>query len=382
MSDRSSTFWNLKRGVVQRLYQELWPNNAAGSLIQPSELHFKSVLTACFWASQLTEEGRPVVGSIVLAPAQHCSRHMLFTKPVECTANNIHALLHVANRDISGLAVWEGKICGVALKPATNAVMITIPSPGKLLIRVGKRVAASLSDNLLRIHDAPELASLLSPLPPVSAGEKSLAEFVKEFSISLRRAGHGGILIFMIGENDPSCMQIPYALADDQNPLRDWKPVEQADGLEREVLLGKERSLLDSIAYLANVDGAVVVDAVRPTRKVIGFGAKILCKQDVVQVELLEFPTYKPRSVKLEKLGGTRHRSSAAYAWHRPGELVLVVSQDGTSSVCLRRGKADRVVQVYRGFDAGFPLDEATLETAQMIFWAGNAASRTGAGTA
>jgi hypothetical protein len=135
-----------------------------------------------------------------------------------------------------------------------------------------------------------------------------------------------------------------------------------------ELRRSRERRLLDSIARLANVDGALVVNAAKPVEQIHCFGAKITCSaDDHVLVHRMEFPAYDVTLVDLSELGGTRHRSSATYAWHHPGALVLAVSQDGTSSVFIRHA-GDEAVNVYRGFEASFPLDGATLNTASMVW--------------
>jgi len=105
---------------------------------------------------------------------------------------------------------------------------------------------------------------------------------------------------------------------------------------------------------------------------VLAFGAKIIGggrENTVHRIELLEFPDYRPKFVRLEKLGGTRHQSAARYAANHAGVLVLVVSQDGRSSI-MHSGldeSGSLSVRVYRGFEQGIPLDADTLRFGHYV---------------
>jgi DNA integrity scanning protein DisA with diadenylate cyclase activity len=114
--------------------------------------------------------------------------------------------------------------------------------------------------------------------------------------------------------------------------------------------------LLRSVARLAFIDGALVVDE---SGMLLGAGAMIRTEETPnFNVLLLNplIPSEKYKRIPLSSFsGGARHRSALVFCYLNPGALALVVSHDGVMSFFVRPSDEDGVMAV-RPFRMGAPL--------------------------
>jgi hypothetical protein len=344
------------------------------SVGRPSLKEFTKAFFDCFWASLQTDETRQTRASLVFAAPGECTQYIHFEHPEECSARSVRALSHIANPYTSALAFSADQIWGVALTLPTDSVFISIQGPGRLLVRVGEHVVASLAAGALHRVMPRTFASFVTDAESPSSAELLAVEFLRNVSIVLRRLAHGGMIIF-----NPQAVFAgldPHHNLDPEQRLRNWSQKTAVEGspeaypsnmsfshqaeLELSNRRAKESRLLESIGYLSAIDGAVIVSDDLSIR---GFGAKITCEAKPTQIEVLEFPDYEARPARLKDLGGTRHQSAARYAWLHDQAVVLTVSQDGLASIFrhVKDGQGRSVLRVYRGFEATLPLDANTL---------------------
>lgn len=347
---------------------------------RPSVRELEDALEACFWASLQTDEMRPTVGTLVFASPESCTQYIRLAQPEELA--DLRKTLPATRAATSALALQGGRIWGVALTLPTNAILLSILGPGRVLFRAGNQSVACLADGLVHLVSNPRI-----PTDGIAAGDLAhakLVELLQELSIPMRRLGHGGAVITTSHGLDG--LVADHELHSDQR-IRNWAPEtddeteprrapddevaqSQAEQARAHRLL-MERGVRESIAQLSAVDGVVVLDQADPP-SVLAFGAKIIGggrENTVLRIELFEFPDYRPKFVRLEKLGGTRHQSAARYAANHVGALVLVVSQDGRSSIMhsVLDENGAVAVRVYRGFEQAIPLDADTLRFGHYV---------------
>jgi hypothetical protein len=118
----------------------------------------------------------------------------------------------------------------------------------------------------------------------------------------------------------------------------------------------KQIDLIRSVAQLAFIDGALVVDEFG---MLLGAGAMIRTEQTpnftVVLINPAE-PSITPTRIALSSFsGGARHRSALVFCYLNPGALALVISHDGVMSLLVRPTQEDVVVAI-RPFRKGAAL--------------------------
>ncbi|MDB4988080.1 MAG: hypothetical protein JWN04_3258 [Myxococcaceae bacterium] len=347
---------------------------------RPSVNELEDALEACFWASLQTDETRPTVGTLVFASPESCTQFIRLAQPEELA--DLRKTLPATQAATSALALQQGRIWGVALTLPTNAILLSILGPGRVLFRAGNQSIACFADGLVHLVSNPRI-----PTDRIAAGDAArakLVELLQELSIPMRRLGHGGAVITTSHGLDG--LVAGHELHSEQR-IRNWAPeahveAEPSSEMDDETVQSQaeqarahrllmERGVRESIAQLSAVDGVVVLDQADPP-SVLAFGAKIIGggrESSVLRIELFEFPNYRPTFARLEKLGGTRHQSAARYAANHVGVLVLVVSQDGRSSIM--HSSSDDLgmvtVRVYRGFEQAIPLDADTLRFGHYV---------------
>jgi hypothetical protein len=118
----------------------------------------------------------------------------------------------------------------------------------------------------------------------------------------------------------------------------------------------KQIELVRSVAQLAFIDGALVVDEFG---MLLGAGTMIRTEQtpDFTVVLVNPAAPSTPRTqIPLSSFsGGARHRSALVFCYLNPGALALVVSHDGVMSLLVRPTQEDKVLAI-RPFRKGAPL--------------------------
>lgn len=362
--------WQLDFAQVERIHQRLLGLDLRYHHALPDLAWLRSATEACFWASLEVEEGRGILGSVASAAPDDCVQRIRLANAVELGADRIRDLLPAVRPGGAALASIGPEIWGIALQLPHDAFFITIVGPGQLLFRCGERVISSLSGGAL--VDLPDLHEVLGNLFPRLA-EYELRKVVIDASLLMRKIGHGGTIAFLeeLGEG-----LAPNRLIDAGSRYRTWveetfaeeelknapndKEVQARTALEREYREQAKARLLRDIVQLTATDGLL---ALGEDLSVLCFGAKIESLTAPSQIELFDFASRAPRSVRIEELGGTRHQSAARLAWSRQDDvLVLVVSQDGRCSLLARVDAAEGpVLRVLRGFERAVPPDIMTL---------------------
>ncbi|MDB4988256.1 MAG: hypothetical protein JWN04_3434 [Myxococcaceae bacterium] len=370
----------LSEAVLVDLHARLSAIPCPPGVERPGLGELEAALEACFWASLQTDETRPTVGTLVFASPESCTQYIRLAQPEELV--DLRKTLPATQAATSALALQQGRIWGVALTLPTNAVLLSILGPGRVLFRAGNQSIACFADGLVHLVSNPQI-----PTDRIAAGDVARSkpvELLQELSIPMRRLGHGGAVITTSHGLDG--LVAGHELHAEQR-IRNWSTETKLEtdagvALDDETLQSQadqarahrllmERGVRESIAQLSAVDGVVVLDQADPP-SVLAFGAKIIGggrENSVLRIELFEFPDYRPKYVRLDKLGGTRHQSAARYAANHEGVLVLVVSQDGRSSIM--HSSADELgtmtVRVYRGFEQAIPLDADTLRFGHYV---------------
>jgi hypothetical protein len=346
----------------------------------------EAALEACFWASLQTDETRPTVGTLVFASAETCTQYIRFAQPEELV--DLRKTLPATQAATSALALEHGRIWGVALTLPTNAILLSILGPGRVLFRAGNQSVACFADGL--VHLVSNSHAFTDRIAMGEPARAKLVELLQELSIPMRRLGHGGAVIttahgldgLVAGHELHSEQRIRNWASEPQGEAERTSAAEHTSAADVEAVRSQaeqaqahrllmERGVRESIAQLTAVDGVVVLDQADPPN-LLAFGAKIIGggrENSVARIELFEFPNYKPSFARLEKLGGTRHQSAARYAASHLGVLLLVVSQDGRSSImfsCTDEQGAV-TVRVYRGFEQAIPLDADTLRFGHYV---------------
>ena len=366
----TSELWQPNEKQIERLHKCLGEIDEEIRSPLPSRAWLSVALNACFWASLQVDEGRHVQGSLVFVTPDDCVQHLKFTKAEELNTKRIRELSQAVRSDGAALAATETGIWGVALQFPRDAVFLSFVGPGQLLLRRGERVLASVVGRDLVEH--PDLDQVLMAAFPNLAAQ-GLRETIIDASVLMRQMGHGGAIAFVkeLGDEIDSHLAI-----DKDTRYRNWAVETLAeselknvpDNLELQARVDLERTyrkqaevrLLEDIVQLTAIDGLLVLD---DELRVLSVGAKIKAPDKPAQIELLNFPNQSRQFLRsIDELGGTRHQSAARLVWAKGDAIVLVVSQDGRSSLMARvADTGDSAVRVLRGFERTIPLDATTL---------------------
>jgi hypothetical protein len=110
--------------------------------------------------------------------------------------------------------------------------------------------------------------------------------------------------------------------------------------LLRNAMLGETERVIRAIGALSAIDGATVMNR---SLALVAFGVTLTVSGRVrarvaADVDGVDLRPFNSGSC------GTRHRAGISYAWHHPGSVVVVASQDGPVSSMLRSPSRDEVV--------------------------------------
>ena len=318
----------------------------------------EAILNAAFWASLRREEGyAPRISLAFVAPEQ-AADPLMFERPLPLEPAVLMRVAPAVERAGIHLGVWRDSedalwVWGAARGLPGLCLVIEAAAPGLIVVKnhsggaAGKfiNVAVLEGDQVKVVNrqtagDSSLLNSMLGFDSSVS-WVQTPSIFV-QLALAMRSHGHGGSLLVVpsgtVAWRDSIVPPIRYALSPHYVGLAELSEAESEPA----------RRLVDSVAGLTAVDGAVVLT---DRYEVLGFGAKIMRRKgrDVVdQVRMLE-PVEEgiAASVHPEQIGGTRHLSAAQFIHDQRDAAALVASQDGRFTI-FEWSPRDELVHAHR----------------------------------
>jgi hypothetical protein len=341
----------------------------------PTSVEETATLDASFFATLLTDEGRPTrfacayVGPDDLdgVPMRRLARSLPVTPDVirriapagdpELTCLGVHCVA-------GGLSIW-----GLIDAPRLPSLQVFGSDTGRLRVSYLRQTQLTYADGIGRVR-AERDPSFLTSIQLIAAAMGLVKpqwyrpRALLGLADALVRADHGGAILVSrrpreevrrgrisltypsdgplttLVEPDLEAMEANPAGSPDDELFQHFKSIERQNDIRR-------------TAHLAAVDGAVLVD---PHLRVMGFGAMIDVKgmrgsgraYDVdltaAMPELTEAPADLSRvtarqPVRVEEVGGQRHQSAIRWCSTSPAALLAIVSsQDGAASIVAPMG--------------------------------------------
>lgn len=321
----------------------------------PSIESIEALIDAAFWASLRREEGyTPKISLAYLSP-QQAVHPLVLERPLSIAPSVLTRIAPAVERAGIHLGVWgdggELYVWGTTRTLPRHCFVLEVAAPGLLVIKhhggeeAGKFVnVAVLEGDQIKLVDEhastrPECPALLTSLlgfdsPALWAQSVNV---LVQLAISMRAHGRGGCILVVPAESE--CWResilppLAYAASPPFSGLAEVSQ-ESRQKVRAQVANNDLRPVVDWIAGLAAVDGAVVVN---DRHELLGFGAKIARRHSFAQVEqvTLTEPIQRavPALVHPEKLGGTRHLSAAQFVHDQHDAIALVASQDGRFTI-------------------------------------------------
>lgn len=354
----------------------------------PDVAQICSALNTAFWASMQSEEGRSVRASLILMKPGYLRSEETFR-----FSDPIHLSSHIIAKLSASFPFGRGAVgvtfssagrplvWGFVLPKPEHGWVLEILGPGYIVIRNGLSIQAAvlpdgsliLFDELTHLED--DWCNLLfhhanhtsvgRPIPfERRAHFHGLLRVLSRAMVDHRRGG--SVVIVNPGDDAwKNAVDFTYALGGSQEYLtvlysklgkwqvrwsRNQDRKRKAKGEERPDIAfypdsAPERRLLEALRLvggLTAVDGALVMTN---RLEILGYGAKLKATEKELSVkEWLPFRGYARESMRLEDLGGTRHRSAALFAAQHPETSVFVASQDGRFTIFCADGAGTEVL--------------------------------------
>lgn len=290
----------------------------------PNADSISCVVEEVFWASLLTEEGRPCKPRLVYLPreTQRQAVHY-FSEPKPLTRDTLRKL--TPTHGALGYLTWNDAhgrplLTGVQAPQLEAPADLTVTTSGSGAISVSWFVY-----RLLRFR-AGEVTRLSTCALPDGAAVGKMVEqllgndgessFLHRLVRAIEDDGHGGSVWIVQDGASLHELQMGHAVQAVGKPLLDRFPLIDP--------------WVTSIAHLAAVDGAVVVDS---RLRVLGFGAFVEIPR--ARTVRQRMPDGTERSISSDKLGGGRHRSAIEFCKTHAPAAAIVVSSDGRILVVL-----------------------------------------------
>lgn len=289
----------------------------------PSKEFARSVIEEVFWASLLTEEGRPCRSRLIYSPRKKDrgqAAHWL-EKPVPLNRDSLRKMTPAQGPQ--GYLIWDhdsGKpeITGIEGRQGGDVCDFTIASPNYGAIDINWscfRIIALRAGSVDRRSKEflPDrggaldiVRRLLDSFDPVFLGHTISA---------IAREGHGGAVWILREGQQLNGIHIGHSVKRCDPPIKsDYQ---------------RRFKWLDSVGNLAGIDGAVLLDS---RLRVLGFGCFIDISEaprEVLRVTGLN----RVQSQTSETLGGGRHRSAIEFCYRFAPAAAIVVSEDGRISI-------------------------------------------------
>jgi hypothetical protein len=313
----------------------------------PNAETIETIINAAFWASLRREEGYAPKISLAFVTPEQTEDPLRFERMLPIEPAVLTRIAPAVERAGIHLGIWRDSqgglwVWGAARGLPKLCLVVEAAAPGLIVVKSRSGGAYSKFVNVAVLEGdqvkvvnrqasgLPDYPSLVNSL----LGFDSSVSWVREptifvqLAIAMRSHGHGGSLLVVpsgtVDWRDSIVPPIPYALSPQFSGLADLGDAEPE----------RTRPLVDGVAGLTAVDGAVVVT---DRYEVLGFGAKIMRRKghgQVEQVRILEpVEDGLVALVHPEQLGGTRHLSAAQFVHDQQNSAALVASQDGRFTV-------------------------------------------------
>ena len=337
-SPKLQAYFSAKAEKLKQLGEEIGP--------LPDADVIEAIITAAFWASLRREEGATSRISLAFVAPEQTEHSFVFERPLPIEPAMLTRVAPAVERAGIHLGVWRDSEQGLRVWGAARGIprlclVVEAAAPGLIVVKnqsgggSGKFVnVAVLEGDEVKIVNrqasgVPDYRSLLNSLLGFDSTfwVRAPSIFV-QLAVAMRSHGHGGSLLVVNSATDAwrdsIVPPIPYALSPHFSGLAQPSD-DEPEGLRR---------LVDSVAGLTAVDGAVVLT---DRCELLGFGAKIMRRKGRLQVEQVRVMEPVEGSVAAlvhpEHFGGTRHLSAAQFVHDQPDAAALVASQDGRFTI-------------------------------------------------
>lgn len=328
----------------------------AGSTVTwwPSEAQFRAALDAAFWASLKLEEGRVADFTVTLRQSLDADGIAKLADAAPLTSELLHRLACATAPLCSALAVGpiDGRdseaplfVLGLdaQVSPVAAVARLEIRGPGSIAIKSANDASlAYLEQEELSLIDLELYGQFYGFDPWRERGTRPEFKRLRRFYdcwTTLRAHRHGGAIL-VVDDGDLRHLRGGFRLA------APFKRIAQAE--EEIYALRKEghdarwtevtrRRFAELIGRTTGIDGAAVLDA---DAALIAFGAKIARLDRPARLERrrpVRGSIYE--DFEIEKLGGMRHQSAAAFVALDPKHRAIVASQDGRLSMFVSKEK-------------------------------------------
>jgi hypothetical protein len=346
----------------------------------PSFEHLALIIDVAFWASYATEEGAPVVASIMLKQSEHTPDTFHFDNPLDFSSKTLVKLGPALENPRADIGIWPDqngtlKIWGFipsSHEPIKPDFWIQILGPGRVLIMYSGRSIAALTGNQAVFIDPRGIFQTLMPKIAAQAhtNDIKLLNLLRYNAIlkivqQTRAHGKGGIILVVPeNKNWMQSIKLPIKYTGGANfldmdlgqvqPPSDSTTLDQVLNLIEDLNLPHQKDWVKAwqqvqqqisrIARLTAVDGALVMNF---DRYVYCFGAKIRAqniKASSSSLQIIEpFKDAVDKTIPYSSLSGTRHQSAAQFAYDQPGSIAIATSQDGNVTIFTRSDHSDTI---------------------------------------
>lgn len=366
------------RGVIEE--------SGADVLAQSAE-DLAELANLCFWTSLLSEEARPVRGTVCVCSPDQAPLAFRLARPEPASVKGLVALLTAS--ETTSLAVHRGsqgiEVWGILMWTPVYSMQLRITGAGAIVATVDSELLAVVQEGKITVpRSATETSwtevfarNVWNDRP--YAERRLLAERLLRIVSSMFRHGRGGTLVivpstdsswtanlvfrFSLDEQGRAALRDRIAAAEQarEEADRSYRVISKARSMaERDPQLLRLRleaagshakivdSTLEAIGELSAVDGALVLD---DELAVLGFGAKLHLESVDFMVSVysaLAGPAGE--SLHVADLGGMRHQSAARFIYEHPRAVAVVVSQDRRVTLFVWKDDA-RAVAAVRGME-------------------------------
>ena len=310
----------------------------------PTKNHLSKIVNAVFWASLLQEEGQNHNFSIRyesdFSPGESTFE---FKKRKPCDPATLAKIAPAMGRINLELIATPSKKSGLTLPgfllkklyDRSKCSLRTV-GPGKVNVSVGFRQIAGISIEKCGLIETAfrEYWYFIDKLDPTKDLKRYLLRVTLREMIRLKR---GGALVIVPPESQNEVLKNSVSENMSYEASQPTKYVKESmTQLPDDSHSEKTEQAALTLAQLTSVDGATLIT---PDFEIIGFGAKLkpANKQTCEKIAILD-PFGKSSSKDFDKIGGTRHQSTARFVCDNPKTTVIVVSQDGRVSRFYKEG--------------------------------------------
>ncbi len=336
----------------------------------PSVSDLEYLLDIAFFASLTQEEGRPVCFSLAYCDPTYTldskTPAVRFATELPLAVEHIRKLSPASNPETTDIAVFPsgnkltiwGLVYARSLPPGTTSKLLGLAvatrQVGVLIVRFNHEHVLTFANGQITFADtnAFNSESILRFL--MRAFQANRPSYAKYFSattiidmacVALEGGVGATVLVLPQGLTARALEPAKYGV---HESARATLAAALADPGQFE--------LARSVAHLASIDGALVVDEFG---MLLGAGTMIRTEETPdfsVVIVNPQSPTEPPKHGALSSFSaGARHRSGLVFCYLNPGAVALVVSHDGVMSLLTRPVEEEKVLAV-RPFRRGAPI--------------------------